>query len=221
MSRTLTAAECPNCETPLTAGERRSGTCPSCRQPLGSQPTNGRTSAARQPRQSRMGRCELTGREVSDLTDAYVRVSRLKIGVGVGSVSAKSRWYTVSVRCSEAALRRGRAIKRDRVLLALAWMLPALILLPIAILLEQMGASRAVVGGIGIAGFLLPIPVMAAGPFLAGPMVRRRLRKLLDPAVDRRLRSLNDGAEWGVWSELLFVTKLDANETAIPLASIS
>lgn len=219
MPRTPNAAECPHCETPLTARERRANTCPSCGGKLDGTPQPGRTTVRGDGR-SRTGRCELTGREVHDLVDGYVRVTRTTIAVGLGTASSRSRWHTVAVRCSEKVLNRGRAIKRNRILMAMAWMLPPLILVPLACLLEQFGADRGTIGLVAIPGFLLPIPLMAVGPAVVGPMVRRGLRSLLASEVDEKLRSLNGGEDWGVKNEVLFVRDLDPGETAIPLSQL-
>ncbi|HEY8504001.1 MAG TPA: hypothetical protein VIL46_05425 [Gemmataceae bacterium] len=210
---------CPYCEIVLTRQEVADGWCETCGKKL---PPNfrdrGRAFGRSDAPGTVSGVCDLCGERRPGVSTCYLQLIRQKVGI-TGDVQA--RYINVSCNCCEACYRRGRGLRRLAFFaLGAMFVLPLLLCGGVGILLKELGLPEK-----GLNDFLAVATFVSFVGFFGIPVyvhfaLRRRLRKLLPPDVDARLRSLHGGRGWGLFRTVVFSRKLREGQEAVRLGSL-
>jgi hypothetical protein len=133
-------------------------------------------------------RCDLCDRAGTDIDTCYIRLTRFSVGIG----RVSERWANILCSRCRSCYRKGRHITLVRVFAAMFMFGPMFLGFAVALLTAQnIGPSERIpdaVMRLFCFGFLFSFFSIYVTPFIVGTLIRRRIKRLLDPHLDAQLR---------------------------------
>jgi hypothetical protein len=229
----MCSATCPNCKADLPPQEVIDGWCETCGKKLPAfvrtaATASGRTTAAGagdasrgDDRAARDGLCEVCQRIRPGVARCCLKVTGQAIAA-TGAVTR--RWVNVRCACCAACYRKARGLQRLRyATLAVMFGVPA-VMVGVSPLLDQLerqsGVPRSVIGGLALGGLLLTVLIWVLSPVYIRFQTRRRLRALLPPAMDERLKALVGVRGWGWKHYVTAVRDVPRGERFVELSGV-
>jgi hypothetical protein len=215
----MQAVRCPSCSLPLTQSERTAASCPSCGQPLSGAESEERAARPTDPWAGtgpQHSWCQLC-RSAQSVSVCYLRAT----GQVVGISGVQQRWVNIRCTCCASCFRGARRLQTLRYAIVAFWIaFPLVALFGAGWLIEQLGVPMSVFGGVLLAAMLIWILSLFAAPLYIRQVTRRRLAKLLDPALDERLKGVVGVRAWGWLHYVTALRHLPARERFVELSTI-
>lgn len=229
----MTTATCPVCNASLPPQEVIDGWCETCGKKLplyirGAIPDSARpdiSSSARQPSiggdDTREGWCDLCEKAQPSISGCYLKVTGQSIGVTGG---VNQRWVNVQCTCCPSCFRKGRRLQTLRYVAVGAMAGFPLMCGGLGMLVDpleqRLGVPRSVTVGVALTALVLCVLTWFLGPFYIRFATRRRLRNLLTPALDERLRVLVGVRGWGWRHYVTTLREIPESESFVELRGV-
>lgn len=225
---------CPFCNASLPPQEVIEGWCETCGKKLppfarGAVRDLTRSDVVRTARQPSNGGadtwegpCDLCERTQPSVSRCYLKVTGQSIGV-TGSV--RQQWVNVRCTCCPSCFRKARSLQTLRyTALGVMFASPAFLCGGLGLLVDPLekrfGVPRSVTGGLVLSALALCIMIWLFSPFYIRFATRRRLRKLLNPALDERLKALVGVTGWGWRHYVTALRRVPETESVVDLRGI-
>jgi hypothetical protein len=229
----MSAVNCPFCKRSLSPEELVGGWCGRCEKRLppldpggtggfgGRDKLPGTSPGSDEHRHGTDAWCDLCEKLEPNAARSYLKV----VGQAITTTgSVRQRWVNVRCSCCPSCFGRARSLQTLRyTAVGVMFGLPALMCGGLGLIVDPLsrsGVPPILCVGLVLTAFALCVLSWVLSPFYIRSETRRRLRDLLKPALDERLRGLVGVPNWGWRHYVTASTTLPEGESCVDLRQV-